>query len=284
MTLLSLLIPLIPEEPTTLPAYLGRETHAWFLDRVTALDHHLARRLHTANAPRPFTVSNLLGGDRRWGDTRHVQPEAQVALRLTSYEPELSAFIQEALLPNLPERVFLAGVPFRRGAAIRRPEETDVRAWQNWVGESSFETLVARHTLQPEIPPRFSLHFASPTVFKSRKAYVPLPLPGLLVQSLVRRWNAVAQLQLHPDIVRFAEEHVLISSYRLHTEAVRFSKSEQKGVVPGFVGVCRYAIRRQDRYWMGLLHTLAAFAFYAGVGKQTAMGFGQARLLEPAEH
>ena len=48
---------------------------------------------------------------------------------------------------------------------------------------------------------------------------------------------------------------------------------------PGFVGVCSYAFRSRDRYGLGLIHLLAAFAFYAGVGARTTVGLGQARVI-----
>jgi len=36
----------------------------------------------------------------------------------------------------------------------------------------------------------------------------------------------------------------------------------------------------QDRYWLNVLHLLAAFAFYSGVGYQTTSGLGQVRQVE----
>ena len=109
---------------------------------------------------------------------------------------------------------------------------------------------------------------------------MPLPLPRLVFEGLVRRWNAVAPIALPTDVVRYAEECLVISRYRLHTERVSFGEQAGRGAYPGFVGHCAYAFRVKDRYWMGLIHTLAAFTFYAGVGKGTAMGMGQCRKVE----
>jgi CRISPR-associated endoribonuclease Cas6 len=161
-------------------------------------------------------------------------------------------------------------------------DEEAGRGLQPWVGRTSFEALVAAHTLQEPMPARVTLRFASPTVFKSKGAFMPLPLPRLVFEGLVRRWNAFSPVQVHPDVNRYAEEEMAISSYRLHTETVRFGAWERGNVgggraLPGFVGSCTYVLRRKDRYWMGLVHLLAAFALYAGVGKQTTMGMGQVR-------
>ena len=277
MTLQSVIIPLTPERPATLPAYVGREAHAWFLDRVMARDHRMARILHEGNALKPFTVSNLLGEPGPQEDGWRVHPQGRYALRLTSFDATLSSFLLGELLPNLPDHVILAGVPFYRGRVVYAAEETPIAAWQRWVGASSFEMLVAQHMMQPRQPTGFRLRFAAPTVFRSNKAYVPLPLPQLLVQSLVRRWNAFADIPLHPQVVDFAEQHVLVSQYRLHTEQVRFRKGGRESVTPGFKGRCRYRFRKHDGYHTGAILALAAFAFYAGVGKQTTMGMGQVR-------
>jgi CRISPR-associated endoribonuclease Cas6 len=45
----------------------------------------------------------------------------------------------------------------------------------------------------------------------------------------------------------------------------------------GFVGKCQYTALNRDRYWLGVIQLLTDFAFYAGIGYQTAVGMGQAR-------
>jgi len=139
---------------------------------------------------------------------------------------------------------------------------------------------VQQHTLSPAQPPRqVNLHFASPTVFRSGGANVPLPLPGMVFESLVRRWNAFAPLQIPLEIRRFADEAMVIARYHLHTERVAFGEEGERGAYPGFVGTCGYSFLVHDRYWLGLIHLLAAFAFYAGVGARTTMGLGQVRVV-----
>ena len=70
-----------------------------------------------------------------------------------------------------------------------------------------------------------------------------------------------------------------MSRYRLETALVRFGEQGERGTVAGCLGRCTYALLVRDRYWMGLIHLLAAFARYAGVGRRTTMGLGQARVL-----
>ena len=132
--------------------------------------------------------------------------------------------------------------------------------------------------LSPSPPSsRLALRFASPTVFRSSGVNVPLPLPGLVFEGLARRWNAFGPLRIPPEVRRFADERMVISRYQLRTERVTFGDEGERGAYPGFVGVCGYAFRGRDRYWMGLIHLLAAFALYAGVGTRTTMGLGQTR-------
>lgn len=68
-----------------------------------------------------------------------------------------------------------------------------------------------------------------------------------------------------------------ISRYRLQTVRVTVGEKSGWGYHSGFMGSCTYAFLVKDRYWMGLIHMLAAFAFYSGVGKKTTMGMGQCR-------
>jgi CRISPR-associated endoribonuclease Cas6 len=272
--LIAAVLTLAPTQPVTLPANLGRATHAWFLDQVQAQDATLAEALHAPNQERPFTVSNLWGTGRPVGGQVSLSSERPCFLRLTSFWPELSTLAEERILPHLPESITLAG------ASLRVLGVTTDGAAQPWAGQTRYEDLVQLHTLSPSPPPpRLALHFASPTVFRSDGANVPLPLPGLVFEGLARRWDAFAPLHLHPEVRRFAEECLVISRYRLQTERVIFGEEGERGAYPGFVGVCGYAFRVRDAYWMRLIHLLAAFALYAGVGARTAMGLGQARVV-----
>lgn len=287
--LISIVLTLRPTQAATLPANLGRATHAWFLDQVRAADPRLAETLHAPNQERPFTVSNLRGmGPPQGGGSRGgipipplptprqivLAPEETPWLRVTSFSPELSALLVERLLAEPPERVALSGV------SLRVVETTADGARHRWAGQTTFEDLVQRHTLGAERPaPRLALRFASPTVFRSGGANLPLPLPGLVFESLARRWNAFGPLRVPAEVRRFADEVMLIARYRLRTERVMFGEEGERGAFPGFLGVCGYAFRNRDRYWLGLIHTLAAFALYAGVGTRTTVGLGQARVV-----
>lgn len=271
--LLSWVISLQPTEPTAVPANLGRAAHAWFLDQVARADPALSDALHAGTGLRPFTVSNLLGTGRRWQGETALSPERTYALRVTSFSPALSSLLRERVLSDAPETVSLGPATLRVTGSATDPSE------HPWAGEETFEGLVQRHTLAAQPPRRVTLQFASPTLFRSEDKDVPLPLPGLVFGGLLDRWNAFAPLQVHPEVRRYAEECLAVSRYRLETALVRFGEHGERGVMSGCLGRCTYALLVRDRYWMGLIHLLAAFALYAGVGRRATMGLGQARAL-----
>ena len=101
-----------------------------------------------------------------------------------------------------------------------------------------------------------------------------MPLPRLVMEGLVRKWNTVSPIEVPPDANHYTEAGMAIAKYKLQTEAAFLGKNR---ILPGFVGTCRFALRLKDPYWMRLFHMLADFAFYAGMGKNTVMGLGQVR-------
>jgi CRISPR-associated endoribonuclease Cas6 len=273
--LLSWILTLQPEEPATVPSNLGRAAHAWFLGQLRSADPALAEELHGGQGLRPYTVSNLWELGRERGPEVRLSPGRSYTLRVTSFSPALSAVVKEEVIPGLPERVTLADAAFRVTASTTDP------AAHGWAGEATFEGLVQQFTLAPDVPRTVGLRFASPTAFRvtGKKRAVPLPLPPLVFGGLLDKWNAFSPIEVHPDVRRFAEECLVVSSYRLQTRTVAFGPEGERGIVPGFVGACRYYVEVPDRYWMGLIQLLAGFSLYAGVGLRTTMGLGQAHKL-----
>lgn len=283
--LISWVIFLQPEKPAKVPVDMGRAVHAWFLSRVREADPTLAERLHEPNAIRPFTISGLRGtGPGSQGQVA-LSPEQKYWLRVTSFEPELSQRLMEEVVPALPDQVRLAETVFALKGITCDPQE------HPWAGQTTFEVLVQKHMLEAKGPEhKITLLFASPTTFRRSaveasltesqgRAYqvaghnVPLPLPGLVFDSYLQRWNAFAPLALPPELKRYAQECVAISRYRLQTALVEFGAARQVG----FVGSCQFLALVHDPYWLRLLNLMAAFAFYCGTGQHTTMGLGQTK-------
>jgi CRISPR-associated endoribonuclease Cas6 len=156
-----------------------------------------------------------------------------------------------------------------------------------WAGQSSYQDLAAPFLLggQEKVSRKVRLEFVSPITFRSGGRYVPLPLPELVFGSLLDRWQTFAPIALHPEVRRFAEEAVVLSQYKLRTRGLPYKHGEkasgeqrgQGGWQIGFTGQVIFTALNPDRYWLNVLHLLAAYAFYSGVGYQTGTGLGQAR-------
>jgi CRISPR-associated endoribonuclease Cas6 len=265
------------------PQWMGRAAHALLLDCVRQADPALAESLHAGTGLRPFTASGLIGSSPRY----KLSPERSYHLRLTA----LTAPVARALLaaaqsgPLRPgETLTLDDTRFRIEAADWGPPPPSEsprtgegrRNW--WAAAATYEALSAPWLLGRARPDhRLTLQFASPTTFKSAGKHVPVPLPSLVFGSLLEKWNAFAPVALPPEARRFAEECLALTAYRLSTRMLPIKES---GLRTGAVGQARYTATNNDRYWLSLVHLLADFALFAGVGAGTGMGLGQVRKIK----
>jgi CRISPR-associated endoribonuclease Cas6 len=284
--LTALVLLLKPASSATVPAFLGRQVHAWFLHQVQQVDPGLAQRLHQPNFPRPFTASPLwcLSSRPRQGSLE-LCPTDTCCVRITSLVADLSSCLLETLSSQWAgATVEVAGVTFRvrRVASSRRdhPQAAHV----------SYRALTNRALRDPP-PDHVTFRFVTPTTFRRSPPLdgpfggtahdLPLPVPELLFGGLLRLWNAFAPRPLPDDLQDFARDCVVVSRYDLHTELVAFG-SGRRGRVGGFVGKCRFALRCPDPARRRRIGLLGSFAPFAGAGWRTAMGLGQVQHQEDA--
>jgi CRISPR-associated endoribonuclease Cas6 len=272
------------ESPTeaNLPASLGRAGQALLLRLLQARDADLTQTLHDSNRPKPLTVSNLVLGQRQAGSL-HIQAGQSGWLRFTGLTAQISQHLLALAGPDRPESVDIDGHRFTVTGATMSPAENA------WAGQVSYQELAAPFLLGGRQRPnrKIRLEFVSPTTFRSGGRYLPLPLPELVFGSLLDRWQTFAPIALHPDVRRFAEEAVVLSQYKLRTRSMPYKQGgaeqgnfkKRGGWQIGFTGQVVYTVLNPDRYWLNVLHLLAAFAFYSGVGYQTSTGLGQVRLV-----
>ncbi len=262
--------PIAPLPNRTPPRWWGRAAHALLLRVVQQANPTFAQRLHDhPDAPRPFTVSSLLGP----GIHRGIQPEATYRLRFTALNAQLAALLLEAYTngPLAPDStVELDHFPFRV-----LPPSGEADPWQD---RSTYEALQARSA---DAHPTLTLRLASPTTFKHSGHHLPFPLPATAFGGLLKRWRAFAPAFPPPDeLAERLEANVVISRYRLQSAVVPL-KSNGRRI--GAVGVVTYTaldLSKSERIWF---HALAGFAFYAGLGAGVTMGLGQCRLVSPEE-
>jgi CRISPR-associated endoribonuclease Cas6 len=265
MSLISLVLTLRPRETRELPPMLGRAAHRALLHAIAQVNPALAEQLHDDNAPRPFTCSSLMG--KRVNGM--VSPEMPYTLRYTTLTPAIDFGFWGA--PHVALEL--------DGVAFEVLEATCEASAHPWAARTTFEDLSARWLLARATPqPRLTLQFASPTAFKQAGKAQLFPLPDLVFGSLLDRWNAFAPVALPDETRRFAAECLAVSRFDLETHAAPF-KSEG-ALKSGAVGKVTYSALNHDRYWLSLIHLLADFALFAGIGVSTALGMGQARKAE----
>ncbi len=102
---------------------------------------------------------------------------------------------------------------------------------------------------------------------------MPLPLPELVFGSLCDRWNAFSPVALSSEMRAYCASSVGISRFDLRSSAL---PSVDGSLQIGAVGEVTYNALRYDRYWMAAIGLLSTYAFYAGIGRGTTAGFGQA--------
>lgn len=117
----------------------------------------------------------------------------------------------------------------------------------------------------------FSIHFLTPTSFKTAGEYAIFPTTRLLFQSLMQKYS-----RLFPDFNTFDEElldyiseHSKITSYRLQTSY--FTIHQKK--IPAFLGRVTIKIKGASTL-KAYIKMLLTFGEFSGVGIKTSMGMG----------
>lgn len=272
MDLISIILTVRPlpsnTERQTLPQWWGRAAQMVLLKAIGELDEALAAQLHDDSGLRPYTASNLMGSFPK----KQLDLHGSYALRFTG----LTAAVSETLLRATTEGAFSVGhtleldfFPFEVTAVYCS------RAEHAWAGRATFGELMSALVGQEKPPARkFQFQLTSPLVFHSQEKTQPLPLPDLFFGSLLEKWNMFAPMAMPAEVKRYAETMVAISRFDLQSRAAQMKSG---GLRVGAVGKVQFSALNTDRYWLGMLHTLAEFAQFAGVGAGTAQGLGQTR-------
>ncbi|MBN1145611.1 MAG: CRISPR system precrRNA processing endoribonuclease RAMP protein Cas6 [Anaerolineales bacterium] len=284
--LLSLLLSLTPTHPTTLRGFYGQQVQAWLLDQVRQCDPALSAALHAGGGPKPYTVSSLIVPDpgRRGAQGElALAPGDECLLRLTSLSADLSDLLLSVVAPELQRSTLR--LKWSEFKAQRLSREN------GWDGQASFDDLVQR--AQGRSNPSVTLQFASPTAFRSGSVDMTMPTPDQVWRSLWWRWNTFAPQELHIDPLwpEFAANCIVVSDFTLRSMKVSF-KNGTKGAATGSTGQATYRLLPEKHCGEyvplrpgaeAVLHTLANFALFSGVGHHTTVGLGQARL-RPGAH
>ena len=305
--LYALTLKLRPLQYGTLMPFSGELVHGAFLRWLRNAAPDVAAWLHEGQKRRLFTCSSLhfprfearqLEVERR-NTHLPLEPEHTYSVRLTLLLGELFPLFHEALLNVTTPNTRDARPPFiQLGKQLLLLEEVQITNDDapGWTGFTALSNLVEQASqVRFERDALLTLEFKSLTAFsrgKSKEGYgtfpVMLPLPQMVFQNLVRRWQDIAPPEL-TDVIQnerieqyLMEDGVIIVDYNLTPHYVHFTTHLQRG----FLGTCTYQLRGHDATTSAespltlrqQIHLLAQLAFYTGIGYKTAMGLGQARL------
>lgn len=263
------------EKRGEIPPWWGNAVLKFFKSVVSQYDPKLADEIFANNSTegeeviRPFTLSNLSG----FFPNQKLDEQGVYRLRITALRRDLADMLLSALQPNgtlcAGSLVELDRLPFTVSGAMSTAAEDE------WAGVSEYAALLTERLKAKTADRRVHLSFCSPTFFKVKSISLPLPLPRLVFQSLLRRWNAYSPAAFPEDTLRFAEECLSISRFALSSGIG--SRKGKSNLQSGMLGRVTYFALNPDPYWVNVLQVLARYAFFAGVGAATSLGFGQAR-------
>ncbi len=272
--LLSAVIHLKALEKANLPQHLGSAIRAEFLGWVQGVDQQAAHDLHAGDDLRPYTISDLHGTFKAQDGYYQVQKGESAWFRVTCLRARESMLLLNTLLPRLKGRKFsLQGGKFEVG-------EEAVVGGHPWAKVESAQVLYERYFEgEREAPDGLEIEFSAPTSFAVRNTQsdLPLPIPELVFDSWLRRWNKFAGVALPRKAVSMREAKLALSQYEdLKTHPVQLPDE----LLVGFTGKCRFRVlAKKDAYWTRLCNLLADFSFYCGTGAKTAVGLGQTKRL-----
>lgn len=122
-----------------------------------------------------------------------------------------------------------------------------------------------------------SLKFITPTAFKSEGEYMFYPTIRHIFNSFIKKYDASNDSSkiYTPELIADIENYVKLSKYSL--KSTYFSLEGVK--VPAFVGEITLKINGPQQL-VNLVHLLARYGEYSGVGIKTAIGMGSVKVIE----
>jgi CRISPR-associated endoribonuclease Cas6 len=113
----------------------------------------------------------------------------------------------------------------------------------------------------------------TPTSFSKGDVDLPLPLPRLVFQSYLKRFNEFHDFAFLPDFVELVDLHTGIAELnRIRTDTIK----TKKVTLIGFTGEVSFEISKHAPLELVCqMNLLADFAFFCGTGKKTTVGMGQ---------
>lgn len=244
-TLGSMVIKLLELEYQGENVFYPKDVHGFIYSQV--LDTELGKAYHESNIC-PFHIKNV------------VKKGRSVSLQVIVFNHELLMEIYRSIAEQREinigkSRYLICDIHFHP----EQHEKAELIPYSKFINE--------------EISDKIYLNFKN-TAFKQGKNSLVLPSVQHIIQSLLRKWNALSNNPFKVDnlydfSVTLAENLVPIS-LKLDTAPYYISETEHFGTFSGYIVLHN---KHQD-YLKHICNTLLHFAHYSGVGWLTGYGMG----------
>ena len=242
----------VPKHP-----YLHQYTHGLFYSLLKTIDPVLSAYIH-ASKRNPFTL---------WAR----EEGGGILLRVTLLDDALFRTLLGVVLQESVTGLELGQDSYRVARVLATPEGHRDAGFLGW------EAILAAEPVRG-----LELRFVTPTVFATsrgkKRHYTPLPLPRLVLKSLLRAFQTYSPAPYsEPEaagLEAMFDEQFVVTGHDIATKPHKAGKVK----LTGFVG--RASIRYQEASGRveKALGQLASLAFFSGVGAKTPYGMGQVRL------
>lgn len=117
---------------------------------------------------------------------------------------------------------------------------------------------------------QFTLHFVTPTSFKSKGDYLLFPSPRFIYQSLMQKYTRLTGGdEIDHELLDYLEQQTRLTAYELKSHY--FTVHKQK--IPAFVGQVRLTIGGAETL-RAYVKMLLTFGEYSGIGIKSSLGMG----------
>ena len=273
----SLVMQCVTENDLPISLTKGPKLHGLFMNLINQADSEIAQEIHDSQGLKPFTLSPF-----RWNGKEAVIENGRLKegtecwFRITLLKDQLFESISKMMLKGTP-RLQLGDRNLILTRMLSTPGSNNP-----WANFQSYIEIISATSSKRTIP----MEFHSATTFRQRDLDMPLPIPRLVFQSYLSKWNAFmpaalftsrSVLVLSEELLDLVEQHLAVSFCQISTVAIR----DVRSLTVGFKGSCsfRFVGRVPDKYvWQ--INILANYGYYAGTGRKTTMGMGMTRRID----
>lgn len=253
----------------SLPQNHGQQLHGLCFRMLEDFSSHLASHIHDNMSIKPFTSAEfeLPYGIRQKNNRWYIPANITIHWRVTA----LNEDVLQAFLSVKPGQVLSIGkLQLRVEKLIANPEvriDTGLSAPEDMIAEC--------FSLQPK--PTITMDFRSTTTFRSGKNDFPWPLPEYVFGSLADKWEAMNMPgNITTSWIKEDAAAILPGDWRGASKRIVLSPRRK---ALGFSGRFTYRLDNLSVASQQAMSLLAAYAEISGVGRWTAHGLGQVRII-----